>query len=468
MSRDLLQLENIVLAGRYHIRSRLVTGSRSEIFLAFDHISQQLVVVKACPTPRLILDPLHLAEETPTWRQRQFRLEGIWLDRVNHPYIVRRLASGNAHDQAGCAFEYHILEYLPGGTLATLSQAWQGLPLGKTVNLLRQVAAALTHCHALGIIHGDVVPENLLLTGDHRTLKLADFGSAASDEELVTTGGGRCTDQLSRYAPPEARLRGDIPLSAAADVYALARTFYATLTGDPFLAGQTPIQALPPRVAATQLWADALLQVLQRATATNVTDRYPSVAAFWSELEQVVAAMPATDPPPTVFTERPASVQAASDSPPAATDTVEKDVPAKTDSVREVNAPFPLPPPLTTRLIGVGVVLLALALFIGSLVALYRLARASAQAYWHRSAPPTAPIRPLFQVKIVLPAKVYARPTENPSPRDWLGELPAGVKADVLEISGRFYRVRPQQWGRRRSPSVREGWILQECVDSGL
>jgi len=37
-------------------------------------------------------------------------------------------------------------------------------------------------------------------------LKLADFGSAASDEELVTTGGGRCTDQLSRYAPPEARL----------------------------------------------------------------------------------------------------------------------------------------------------------------------------------------------------------------------------------------------------------------------
>lgn len=147
---------------------------------------------------------------------------------------------------------------------------------------------------------------------------------------------------------------------------------------------------------------------------------------------------------------------------------MEKDVPAKTDSVREVNAPFPLPPPLTTRLIGVGVVLLALALFIGSLVALYRLARASAQAYWHRSAPPTAPIRPLFQVKIVLPAKVYARPTENPSPRDWLGELPAGVKADVLEISGRFYRVRPQQWGRRRSPSVREGWILQECVDSGL
>ncbi|QUW00711.1 protein kinase [Chloracidobacterium sp. MS 40/45] len=474
MSGDVLQLESMLLAGRYRIRSRLVTESRSGIFLALDDVSRQLVVVKAFPTPCSAPGLPAPTADGLGWRQTRFRLEGVWLDRVSHPYIVLRLAGGSAHDPAGCPFDYHVLEYLPGGTLAALSHAWQGLPLLKTVNLLRQAAAALTHCHALGIIHGDVVPENLLLTSDHRTVKLADFGSATGDDEPAAMDEGKFAGRLSRYAPPEARLGAGLPLSAAADVYALARTFQATLTGDPFLESQTPIQTLPPKLA-TQPGAEALLQVLQRATATNVTDRYPTVAAFWAEAEQAVAAMPATDAPPVMPVAIPAAVvtpvQAAPDGPPAATDEADDSAVvtgAAGETSREDISPVALPPPLTTRLIGVGVVVAVVALFIGGLVALYRLARASARAHWHGQPPPATSARPLFQVKVLRPTRAYATPTENPTPRDWLGELPAGVEADVLEISGRFYRVRPQRWGRRKSPAVNEGWVLREHVDGGL
>ncbi len=470
MSGDVLQLENVVLAGRYRIRSRLVTESRSEIFLAFDDVSRQLVVVKAFPAPYSapVLSP-PIADGL-AWRQARFRLEGVWLDRVSHPYIVLRLAGGSAHDSAGRPFDYHVLEYLPGGTLAALSQAWQGLPLLKTVNLLRQAAAALTHCHALGIIHGDVVPENLLLTSDHRTLKLADFGSATGDDEPVAMDEGKFTGQLSRYAPPEARLGAGISLSAATDVYALARTFHAALTGDPFLESQTPIQTLPPKLA-TQPGAEVLLQVLQRATATNVTDRYPSMAAFWSEVEQAVAAMPTIEVPLTVPIAAVDPVQTVPDNPPTAVGEVARASPAASAAGEvsgQVAASEDLPSPLTTRLIGVGVVVAVVVFFIGSLVALYRLARASARAHWHGQSPSAASARPLFQVKVMRPTKVQAAPNETPTPRDWLGDLPAGVEADVLEISGKFYRVRPQRWGRRRSPSVNEGWVLREHVDGGL
>ncbi len=470
MSGDVLQLENVVLAGRYRIRSRLVTESRSEIFLAFDDVSRQLVVVKAFPAPCSVPVLSPPMADGLAWRQTRFRLEGVWLDRVCHPYIVLRLDSGNTHDQAGRAFDYHVLEYLPGGTLAALSQAWQGLPLLKTVNLLRQAAAALTHCHALGVIHGDVVPENLLLTVDHRTLKLADFSSATGDDEPAAMEAGKFIGQLSRYAPPEARLGAGLPLSAATDVYALARTFQAALTGDPFLESQTPVQTLPPKLA-TQPGAEALLQVLQRATATNVTDRYPSVAAFWSEVEQAVAAMPTTEVPLTVPIAAVAPVQTVPDNPPTTVGGVERTslvASAVGEVSDQVAASEDLPSPLTTRLIGVGVVVAIVVLFIGSLVALYRLARASARAHWYGQSPPVTSTRPLFQVKVLRPTKAYATPTENPTPRDWLGELPAGVEADVLEISGRFYRVRPQRWGRRKSLSVNEGWVLREHVDGGL
>ncbi|MFQ3640245.1 MAG: protein kinase, partial [Chloracidobacterium sp.] len=175
-----LQLENTVLAGRYLIRQRLGVGRQAEIFLALDQASEQPVVIKAASFPGLRAP---LSAEGQHGRTVRFRQEGIWLDYLRHPHIVPYLAGGAARDVAGVQFDYHVLEYLAGGDLASFSASLGGLSLTDALHLFRQAVVALTHCHSLGVIHRDVEPANLLLTADRQTLKLADFGSATSDED---------------------------------------------------------------------------------------------------------------------------------------------------------------------------------------------------------------------------------------------------------------------------------------------
>lgn len=470
----MLQLENAELDGRYRVERRLAAGAETEIFLARDKTTRQPVVVKAFVAHLRRLSPP--AEPTHP-RLAAFHREGVRLDRLSHPNIVRRLASGRARDSAGAPFDYHVLEYLAGGTLDALSRSAGGLPPSKALPLLRQAAAALTHCHALGVIHGDVEPTNLLLTDDHQTLKLADFGRAADDETLWDESGFP-SDGARLYAPPEcvADGGGKRVYSAATDVYGLAKTLYAVLAGEPPAAcvGR-PIEA-PPSSAVAQPSAEALLGVLRRATATPVTARYPSVAAFWAEVESVLTppvetTLLLTSAPSGATTAGASVVQREERKPPEAPD----GDPAAADARASSADPAPptpptgpLPSPTTTRWIGVGVFLAAVVLFIGGLTALYRLARASAREHVRGRTPPAAQSRPWFKVKVSAPTKVYAAPTETPTPHDWLGDLPPGVEADVLDMQGGFYLVRPQRWARRKAATVTKGWIPRERTDGGF
>ncbi|MFQ3581720.1 MAG: serine/threonine-protein kinase [Chloracidobacterium sp.] len=455
-----LQLENTVLAGRYLIRQRLGVGRQAEIFLALDQASEQPVVIKAASFPGLRAP---LSAEGQHGRTVRFRQEGIWLDYLRHPHIVPYLAGGAARDVAGVQFDYHVLEYLAGGDLASFSTSLGGLSLTDALHLFRQAVVALTHCHSLGVIHRDVEPANLLLTADRQTLKLADFGSATSDEDPAA-GQWNGYSQPHLYQPPECQPGQCAPPSAATDGYALAKTLYAVLAGRPplELVGQ-PITALPPRMAEHPS-AGALLKVLNQATASFVTDRYPSVAAFWADVERAAAVV------------SPVALLVSGDSktgePNATVSLPTTDHGHADAALKSVSSEgllrSDLPSPVTTRLIGVGVVLGCLVLFIGSLVALYRFARESVRGQQRPRPAAASPARPLFHVKIVTPTKVQAAPLENPTARDWIGELSAGTEADVLEIRGQFYRVRPQKWVQRKSASISEGWVPRETVDGGL
>ncbi|OYT72260.1 MAG: hypothetical protein CFK52_05420 [Chloracidobacterium sp. CP2_5A] len=463
-----LKLEKAALAGRYLIQQRLAVGSRNEIFLARDESSGGLVVIKARGA-EVFGQPLSAGGLSPV--VARFRREGIWLDRLRHPHIVRRLDGGAARDLAGAAFDYHVLERLAGGDLATVSAASGGLPFAEAVRLLRQAVVALTHCHVLGVIHRDVEPGNLLLAADGQTLKLADFDAAASDEDA--SGGedvfldSDAADRPRVYLPPECQPGRLSPLSATIDVYALAKTLYAVLTGSPpaDCIGQ-PIVALPSRLASLPA-ADALLEVLNQATAMRVTDRYPTVADFWSDVERVIA------PPPGraligaeldgIASFKPeASANGSDDRPPVASPR-----PPAESGAPDHPSVADLPSPLMTRLIGIGIALACVALFIGGLTALYRFARELARELRTGRPAIAAPARPLFCVKTLAPTKALAAPTENPTPRDWVGDLSAGTEADVLEMRGNFYRARPQKWAKRRDASITEGWIPRESADGG-
>ena len=295
-----LKLLQCRLDSRYDIEECLGRGSYAEIYLARDNAATderfRSVVIKA-------LNVLLQGYQDPELEQtliQNFQNEAVALDRVRHPNIISRLGHGTALDMHGTAFHYLVLEYLDGGDLAKLCRS-EALTLEQALYFLQQVSAGLAHAHECGVIHRDIKPQNLLLTGDHQTLKIADFGVArieASDGAITRVG-------TNIYAAPEHNplvqtaqldITGSLrsSLTPAADIYSLAKTAYTMICGmSPRAFAHQPITELPAPISFRP-WASSLLRVLERATQDRPGDRYQTVRDFWDELNDV--AMPVTQP----------------------------------------------------------------------------------------------------------------------------------------------------------------------------
>ena len=297
-----LKLLQCRLDGRYDIEDCLGRGSYAEIYMARDRGAAderfRKVVIKAL---NVLLQGYQDPELERTLIQN-FQNEAIALDRVRHPNIISRLGHGTAIDLTGTAFHYIVLEYLGGGDLAVLCRK-DALKLDRALFFLQQICAGLAHAHECGVIHRDVKPQNLLLTADHETVKIADFGVAkleAADGAITRVG-------TNIYAAPEhnplvqtSQLdTGPLPgahtqLTPAADIYSLAKTAYAMICGVPPRAfAHHAITELPAPMSRAW-WAPSLLRVLERATRTRPSERYQRVQDFWDELSD--AALPATQP----------------------------------------------------------------------------------------------------------------------------------------------------------------------------
>ncbi len=295
-----LKLQQTRLDGRYDIVECLGRGSYAEIYVARDEAAAAgqpaMVVIKALNVfLQGAIDP-----DLEATLIDNFRNEAVALDRVRHPNVINRLGHGTAIDLAGQTFHYLVLEYMPGGDMATLCRN-KPLPLERALFYLEQVCAGLAHAHELDVIHRDIKPQNLLLTADRETVKIADFGIAKIEaiEGAITRVG---TDI---YAAPEhhplmhtgpldtaSLSRAPRQLTPAADIYSLAKTAYMVLTGEaPRRFSQQPIAELPAHIAS-EPWAAFVLRVLRRSTETNPAKRYQRVPEFWDELHD--AAMPQT------------------------------------------------------------------------------------------------------------------------------------------------------------------------------
>ncbi|MBO0724973.1 MAG: protein kinase [Blastocatellia bacterium] len=306
-----LKLENSLVDDRYEVVERLSRGSFAEIFVARDREAGGMEVVLKALNTSLQGTPDADLERTLI---ENFQNEAVALDAVRHPHVILRWGHGAAADLRGTPFYYLSLEYMPGGDLLKLCRARPGaaLPLDDALFYFKQACEALAYAHDKGIIHRDLKPNNFLLSADHRTLKIADFGVAkiatGEDNEITRVGA-------DIYAPPEhhpsvasaasmtgvagksgetGEASGESPcarnrLTASADIYSLAKSFYTTVCGRP------PSQFTCDPI--TQLPADSmsepvrrrLLEVLRRATDGDPAARYASVIEFWSDLAQVAS-----------------------------------------------------------------------------------------------------------------------------------------------------------------------------------
>ena len=292
-----LRLENSIVDERYLLERCLGRGSYAEIFLAYDRRHEQApVIIKALN--------IHL-QGTLDIDLRQtllenFQNEALALDKVRHPHIIRRLGHGTASDLEGTPFHYLVLEYMAGGDMLSLCSK-APFSLSEALFYFEQVAEALAFAHSQGVIHRDIKPKNLLLSADYKTVKIGDFGVAkitqSSNLQITRVGA-------EAYAPPEHHPDSEADgsneqLTPSADIYSLAKTIYTGMTGRaPRQFSRKPITYLTPELEA-QPWGRELLQILRKATATAVSERYTSVQEFWTDFVELKSYLAEDDPEKT-------------------------------------------------------------------------------------------------------------------------------------------------------------------------
>ena len=284
-----LVLNNCRIDRRYDTREQLGRGSYAEIYLARDILASPqsphgLVVLKALN----VFLQNDLDADLERTLVENFQNEAVAIDRVRHPNIISRLGHGTSRDLSGTVFHYLVLEYMPGGDLQSRVRRRKLAPQ-EALNLIEQVCSGLSHAHERGVIHRDIKPQNLLLSSDHATVKIADFGVARSrnvDSPITRVG-------TNIYAPPEhsplnVGANGDASqLTPAADIYSLAKTVYTLMAGEaPRAFANEPITSLPDSVSGED-WADPLLTVLMNATNKEPSLRPQTVDEFWNDLAAV-------------------------------------------------------------------------------------------------------------------------------------------------------------------------------------
>jgi eukaryotic-like serine/threonine-protein kinase len=195
------------VAGRYRLQERLSETAMAEVWLATDSVLERRVVVKL------------LAADADRPR---FECEARAAAALAHPNVVQVFDYG---EDAGRP--YMVLEYLSGGTLADRLPENTPLADGDTRTIATDIAAALAHAHAHGVVHRDLKPGNVLFDPEDRA-KVTDFGIAHVQGGDTLTDEGTIVGTAAFMAPEQVSGETTTP---ATDVYAFGVLLYRMLTG---------------------------------------------------------------------------------------------------------------------------------------------------------------------------------------------------------------------------------------------
>ena len=260
----------------YEIIREIDRGGAAIVYLAREVKHGRAVAVK-------VLRP-ELAQSLQAERfLREIRITSS----LSHPHILPLLDSGRSG-----AMLYYISPYVEDGSLRRRLDRAPGrqLPIRQAMDIARQVACALEQAHGEGIVHRDVKPENILMSGD--VVRVADFGiaravSLADDARVTLT---RLAVGTAPYMSPE-QCVGDSEVDARSDVYSLGCVLYEMIAGGPPFRGphqkviaQHISAPVPPLRDACPLVPYALEQVVMKALAKEPEDRFASA----SEMERAI------------------------------------------------------------------------------------------------------------------------------------------------------------------------------------
>uniref|UniRef100_UPI001C5D67FC serine/threonine-protein kinase n=1 Tax=Nonomuraea rhizosphaerae TaxID=2665663 RepID=UPI001C5D67FC len=212
-----------VVAGRYRLLSPLGQGGMGTVWRAADELLHQEVAVKEVRLPPE-LDQAARTELT----ERTLREARAAARLRSHPSIVTVL---DVVMDGGRP--WIVMELINGRSLDQIVRQDGPLPPGRTAWVGQHVLDALTAAHSMGVLHRDVKPGNVLLTGDGRVL-LTDFGIATLAGDVALTQTGLLSGSPGYIAPERLRGESDGP---AADLWSLGATLHTVVEGGPAFSG---------------------------------------------------------------------------------------------------------------------------------------------------------------------------------------------------------------------------------------
>ncbi|QUQ65120.1 serine/threonine protein kinase [Kutzneria sp. CA-103260] len=292
--------EGDLIAERYKLVRKVGSGAMGTVWQARDQLLRRDVAVK-----ELLVRTGMTELETDEARNRAMR-EARIAARLHHPNVIS-IYDVVEYEGRPCL----IMEYLPSSSLADLIAEHGVLPVGTVARIGAQIASALAAAHTAGIVHRDVKPANVLLTGDN-VAKLTDFGISRADGDATLTAAGLLAGTPA-YLPPEVAQGEDAIF--ASDVYALGAMLYAAVEGRPpfgtsdnavALLHRIATEEVPPPEHAVPLTATLVWMLRRdpkhRPEAKEVQDALGSLA------ETMPAEMPAPAPVPAAPVEETAVI----------------------------------------------------------------------------------------------------------------------------------------------------------------
>jgi tetratricopeptide (TPR) repeat protein/tRNA A-37 threonylcarbamoyl transferase component Bud32 len=267
------------LSGRYALLREAGSGGMATVYLAEDVRHQRKVAVK-------VLRPELSATLGPDRFTREIKIAA----QLSHPHILPVLDSGEAD-----GYLYYVMPFIEGESLRERLNRQGELPVTEAVRILVEVTDALAHAHARGVVHRDMKPDNVMITGRHALVM--DFGvakavSEASGHAAMTTAG--IAMGTPAYMAPE-QAAADPNVDHRADLYALGATAYELLTGRPPFTGRTAQEVLAahvtqrpePITSRRPALPPALGTAIMRCLEKRPADRYQTAEELLAVLEPI-------------------------------------------------------------------------------------------------------------------------------------------------------------------------------------
>ena len=274
---DLLERLKTALADRYAVEREIGEGGMATVYLAEDLKHHRKVAVK-------VLRSELAAAMGPERFLREIEIAA----QLQHPHVLPLYDSGQAD-----GFLYYVMPYVEGESLRAKLARERELPIAEAVRILRDVVDALAHAHERGVVHRDIKPDNVMLSGRHALV--TDFGvakavgEATGRQEITTVGVALGTPS---YMAPE-QAAADPQIDHRVDIYAVGAMAYELLTGRPPFTGTTPqlvlaahvTQAPEPVTMHRQTVPMPLAALVMKCLEKKPADRWQQAEEMLSQLE---------------------------------------------------------------------------------------------------------------------------------------------------------------------------------------